>query len=67
MRPVHAPCKTGHHQSPINIRNPKKADLPAIQFDYKPSPLHIIDNGHTIMINYQQGGSISVGRKAIHP
>ena len=35
-----APCKNGHHQSPIDICHPKKAALPPIQFDYKPSPLH---------------------------
>jgi len=56
-------CKTGHHQSPIDIRHPEKANLPALNFDYKPSPLHIIDNGHTIMINYGPGSSISVGGK----
>jgi carbonic anhydrase len=54
-------CKDGHRQSPIDIRNTQKADLPPIQFDYKVSPLHIIDNGHTIMINYALGSSISVG------
>jgi carbonic anhydrase len=63
LKPEFAPCKTGHHQSPIDIRNPQKADLPLIQFDYKPSPLHIIDNGHTIMINYAAGSSISAGGK----
>lgn len=56
-----APCKNGHRQSPIDIRNPRKADLPPIVFDYKPSPLHIIDNGHTILINYSPGSFISVG------
>lgn len=45
LSPDFAPCKTGHRQSPIDIRNPRKADLPPIRFDYKPSPLHIIDNG----------------------
>src|SRR5262249_38805899 len=53
-----------HRQSPIDIRNPQKADLPPIQFAYKPSPLHIIDNGHTILINYLPGSSISVGNKS---
>ena len=52
LEPEYAPCKNGHRQSPIDIRNPQKADLPPIRFDYKTSPLHIIDNGHTIMINY---------------
>jgi len=63
LSPDFAPCKNGHHQSPIDIRNPQKADLPPISFDYKPSPLHIIDNGHTITINYAPGSSIRVGGK----
>jgi len=63
LKPEFAPCKSGHRQSPIDIRNPQKADLPPIQFDYKPSPLHIIDNGHTVMINYGPGSFITVGGK----
>ena len=61
LKREYAPCKDGHHQSPIDIRNPLKADLPAIQFHYEPSPLNIIDNGHTIMINYSPGSFITVG------
>ena len=63
LGPEFAPCANGHHQSPIDIRHPQRADLPPIQFDYKPSPLDIIDNGHTIMINYAPGSFISVGGK----
>ena len=63
LKPEFAPCRNGHHQSPIDIRNPRKADLPPILFDYNPSSLDIIDNGHTIMINYPAGSSISVGGK----
>jgi carbonic anhydrase len=63
LKPEFALCQNGHHQSPIDIRNPRKADLPPIQFDYKPSPLHIIDNGHTVMINYGPGSSISIGEE----
>ena len=47
-----AACKTGHRQSPINIVHTQSAALPAIQFEYKPTALHIINNGHTIEINY---------------
>jgi len=61
LKPEFAPCRNGHRQSPIDIRNPQKADLTPIQFNYEPSPLHIIDNGHTVMINYHPGSSISVG------
>jgi carbonic anhydrase len=63
LKPEFAPCKNGHRQSPIDIRNAQKADLPAIQFDYKPSSLNIIDNGHTIEIDYSPGSSISLGGK----
>ena len=63
LKPEFAPCKTGHRQSPIDIRNPRKADLPAIEFVYKTSPLDIIDNGHTIMISYAPGSFIRVGDK----
>lgn len=63
LKPEFAPCKNGHHQSPIDIRNPQKADLPPMQFEYKPSPLRIIDNGHTVMIKYGPGSFLSVSGK----
>lgn len=63
LSPEFALCQSGHHQSPIDIRNPQTADLPNLQVDYKPSPLHIIDNGHTIMIDYAPGSFIQVGDK----
>jgi carbonic anhydrase len=63
LKPEFAPCKTGHRQSPIDIRNPQKADLPTLRFDYESSSLHIIDNGHTIMVNYGPGSFLSIGGK----
>ena len=56
-----ATCKVGHLQSPIDIRGAKVASLPAIKFDYKPSPLKVIDNGHTIEVIYAPGSWIEVG------
>ena len=61
LSPQFALCQSGHRQSPIDIRNPRKADLPPLQMDFKPSPLHIIDNGHTIQINYAPGSILRVG------
>jgi carbonic anhydrase len=56
-----AACGLGKTQSPIDIRGAKVADLPAIQVNYKPSPLKLIDNGHTIQVNYAPGSSIDIG------
>jgi carbonic anhydrase len=63
LKPEFAACGEGHRQSPIDIRSPQRVDLPAIGFDYKPSPLRIVNNGHTIMINYAPGSFIRVGGK----
>lgn len=58
-----ASCSMGHRQSPIDIKDAKKADLPALKFDYQPVPLNIIDNGHTVMIAYAPGSTLTVGEK----
>ncbi len=63
LAPEFAPCKLGHHQSPIDIRDPHISDLPPIEFHYQTSSLDIIDNGHTIMIDYGPGSFITVGGK----
>jgi len=55
MSPEFATCKLGKNQSPIDIRGAKLADLAPIKFAYKPSPLKVIDNGHTIQVNYAPG------------
>src|SRR6185436_3141328 len=56
-----ASCQLGKLQSPIDIRGARAADLPEIKFDYKPSALKVIDNGHTIQVNYAPGSTINVG------
>jgi carbonic anhydrase len=56
-------CKWGHMQSPIDIWVAAKMALPPIEFEYKDAPLRIIDNGHSIQINYPSGSWITVGDK----
>jgi len=58
-----ATCSMGHAQSPIDIKGATAADLPALKFEYKAVPLNIIDNGHTIQINYPAGSRLTVGDK----
>ena len=58
-------CGVGKLQSPIDILDSvaQKGALPAIGFDYKPSPLKIVDNGHTIQVDYAPGSFITVQGK----
>ncbi len=63
LDPAYAICGLGHAQSPINIAHAKKEDLPALKFDYQASPLNIIDNGHTVQINYPPGSTVTIGDK----
>ena|ERR1700722_9008992 len=63
LDPAFATCKMGHKQSPIEISHPKLADLPELKFAYQAVPLSIINNGHTIMINYAPGSTLTVGNK----
>ena len=55
-------CLKGKSQSPININVDRavKAELNPIEFIYRASPLTIIDNGHTIMVNYGEGSNLMV-------
>jgi carbonic anhydrase len=53
LDPDYATCNAGKEQSPIDIRNAEKAELPAIRFEYRSGPLkYLINNGHTIRVNY---------------
>jgi len=61
IKPEFASCKAGKVQSPVDIRHAVPAKLDPIRFDYHPTALHIVDNGHTIQVNYGSGSSISVG------
>lgn len=60
LNPEYAACGNGHEQSPINIAHPVHANLPAIEFHYAAAPLKLINNGHTVQVNYAPGSYISV-------
>lgn len=57
-------CGVGQRQSPIDIRRTVLADLPPIQFAYKPVPLSIVDNGHSIRVDTPGAGEMTVDGEA---
>ena len=59
-----ATCSSGKRQSPIDIRDGIKVQLDAVQFDYRPSAVRVVDNGHTVQVNVGAGNFIEVtGRR----
>ena len=60
LSPEFAVCGTGKNQSPIDIQGGIKAKLPKVPFSYQAGGNEIVNNGHTIQINYVQGSQITV-------
>jgi carbonic anhydrase len=48
------------NQSPINLTNFIEADLNPIKISYQAGGNEILNNGHTVQVNYTAGSSISV-------
>jgi carbonic anhydrase len=61
LDPGFAACGVGKLQSPIDVAGAKKADLPAIEFGWKPGALELVNNGHTIQGVPPPGSTITVG------
>ena len=59
LAPEFAAC-AGRNQSPIDLDNFIEAELPPIAFDYKAGGHDVVNNGHTIQVNYDAGSSISI-------
>ena len=64
LSPDYVLCAEGKQQSPINIAAGSTEDLPEIAFHYRPAELSIVNNGHTIQVNYAAGSAIEVAGAA---
>ncbi len=53
-------CSTGRNQSPVDLTRLVEADLGAIEFDYRSFGAEIINNGHTVQVNYKPGSTMRV-------
>jgi carbonic anhydrase len=59
LTPEFAAC-AGKNQSPINLTGFIKAALKPIKISYQAGGNEIVNNGHTVQVNYAAGSSISV-------
>ncbi|MCP4747963.1 MAG: carbonic anhydrase family protein [Desulfobacteraceae bacterium] len=54
-------CATGMQQSPIDVKNTViDNSLKPLSFSYHDTPLTIVNNGHTIQVNYQSGSKVII-------
>ena len=60
MSPRFAAC-SGQRQSPIDLTSSMSAAVASLDFAYGLSPLEIVNNGHTIQVNYASGSILTVG------
>ena len=56
----YATCSVGKSQSPIDVITPSAQDLMNISFHYQPSEVNILNNGHTVQVNYDPGSYIEL-------
>ena len=61
LSPAFAACKLGESQSPIDLTSDTEAKPHDLEFRYASSPLEIINNGHTIQVNYAPGNMLLSG------
>lgn len=61
LDPKFETCGKGGNQSPIDIRNAMKADLPALNVSYGEAEPTFFNNGHTIQVNLPPGQKLTVG------
>lgn len=59
LSPDYVDC-AGKNQSPVDLKGFIEADLPPIEFNYQVGGAEIINNGHTIQVNYAPGSSIEL-------
>ncbi|HRA21031.1 MAG TPA: carbonic anhydrase family protein [Anaerolineae bacterium] len=53
-------CGSGKAQSPIDLAGYAGEDLADITFSYLPTKTNVVNNGHTIQFNYDEGNTIEI-------
>lgn len=68
-------CREGTEQSPVDLHSVQPAKHSTLSFEYPPASLRIarhehvidvIDNGHTIQVDYDEGGTLESGGRSYH-
>ena len=61
VSPKFEACELGRDQSPINIIDPEQSEQTStIDFYYQSTMVQVVDNGHTIEVQFEPGSSIAI-------
>jgi carbonic anhydrase len=56
-------CASGKNQSPVNLSGMIEGNLPTMKINYNAGGNEVVNNGHTIQVNYAAGSTITVAGK----
>lgn len=59
-------CREGHSQSPVDLVFKRPQQNRPLGIHYSKTSAHIVDNGHTIQINFDEGNSVVINGKTYH-
>jgi len=60
LDPANSACSAGKNQSPIDLSTFTEGNLKPISFSYDAVGREIVNNGHTLQVNYPVGSTIAV-------
>jgi carbonic anhydrase len=63
LDPKFAACAVGRNQSPIDLTGLIDADLKPLKLDYKAGASDIVNNGHTVQVDYAPGSTLIVDNR----
>ncbi|MDP1765555.1 MAG: carbonic anhydrase family protein, partial [Methylotenera sp.] len=64
LSPEFATCDVGRNQSPINIEETARASLKPLKAIQKFAAKDIVNNGHTVQINFKEGNMLALDNAA---
>lgn len=60
LDPNYSECGTGKTQSPIDLSNPTKSNLPTLAFEYKDVPLKMVNDGYNMHVEIAPGNFLDI-------
>lgn len=60
LSPGYRTCSGGRMQSPIDLAGAFPAKGPALKFDYRATPLKVVNTGHTVLVNSTPDSTLTV-------